>query len=64
MHASEQRTAYKGQLFSAPMDWRSIFDQLQPLENDVRVVDRPVVGELIEERVKVFTWVVRGVEGQ
>ena len=50
MYASKQRTAYKGQLFSAPMAWRSIFDQLQSLENDVRVVDLPVIGELLEKK--------------
>ena len=53
MYASEQRTAFKGQLYSAPMDWRSIVDQLQTLENDVRIVDLPVIGELLEKKVKI-----------
>ena len=46
MYASENRTAYKGHLFSAPMDWRSIFDQLQALEKELRIIDLPVYGEL------------------
>ena len=53
MYASEQRTAFKGQLYSAPMDWRSVVDQLQTLENDVRIVDLPVIGELLEKKVKI-----------
>ena len=53
MYSSAQRTAFKGQLFSAPMDWRSICDQLEALENEERVVDLPVLGEVLEKRVKI-----------
>ena len=53
MYASRQRTAFKGQLFSAPMDWRSINEQLEQMEKHERVVDLPVTGALLEKRVKI-----------
>ena len=53
MYSSAQRTAFKGQLFSAPMDWRSICDQLEALDNEERVVDLPVLGEVLEKRVNI-----------
>ena len=52
MYASKHRTAYKGQLFSAPMDWRSIQEQLEAAAKDVRFVDLPMHGEILEKRVK------------
>ena len=53
MYMSKQRVAYKGQLFSAPMDWRSIVDQLEDMQQAPRVVDLPVSGAILEKRVKV-----------
>ena len=49
MYASEKGIAHEGHVFSAPMDWRSIIDQFQALENDVRIIDLPVCGELLEK---------------
>ena len=52
MYSTNARVAFKGQLYSAPMDWRSIADQLDLLDRDVRVSDLPVVGELLQKRVR------------
>ena len=48
MYLTNSRVAYKGQLFSAPMDWRSIQDQLKQLGAGERVVDLPITGALLE----------------
>ena len=53
MYMSEQRVAFKGQLFSAPMDWLHIHEQIQELDAMPRVVDLPVSGEILTKRVKV-----------
>ncbi len=50
MYQTEQRVMFKGQLFSAPMDWPSMIRQLQELETQ-EVVSLPVVGEVLAARV-------------
>ena len=49
MYLTNIRVAYKGQLFSAPMDWRSTQDQLKRLDAGERVVDLPITGALLEK---------------
>ena len=34
MYQSESRVAFKGQVFSAPMDWTSMLQQLQQMDKD------------------------------
>ena len=53
MYMSKQRVAFKGQLFSAPMDWRSVMEQINDLDKQPRIVDLPVSGEMLEKRVRV-----------
>ena len=39
MYSSERRVAFKGQVFSAPMEWDSLLEQLQEMDREeVRVV--------------------------
>ena len=52
MYMSEQRVAFKGQLFSAPMDWLHIHEQIQELDAMPRVVDLPVSGEILTEEAR------------
>ena len=53
MYTSQERIAFKGQLFSAPMDWRSVLEQIKEMETAPRIVDLPVTGEILAKRVKV-----------
>ena len=61
MYASEVRTAFKGQIFSAPMDWRSMLQQLEEVEKkEVRRCtqerqgpDLPVLGQALAARVQI-----------
>ena len=53
MYMSQQRVAFKGQLFSAPMDWRCVLEQIKEMEESPRIVDLPVTGEILAKRVKV-----------
>ena len=51
MYMSQQRVAFKGQLFSAPMDWRSVLEQIKELEASPRIADLPITGEILAKRV-------------
>ena len=53
MYMTQQRVAFKGQLFSAPMDWRSVMEQIKEMEASPRIVDLPVSGEILTKRVKI-----------
>ena len=63
MFSAPTRVAFKGQIFSAPLDWSSLLKQLEELEaNEVRRVtgaggvlppDLPIVGQALAARVQV-----------
>ena len=53
MFSHEGRTAYKGQLFSAPLDWQSCLHQLQQMENSEEQIALPVMGAVLEARVSI-----------
>lgn len=50
MYVSQQRVAFNGQLFSAPMDWRSVMEQIKDVDKEPRIVDFPVSGEIWENK--------------
>ena len=53
MYQQEGRVAYKGQLFSAPMDWSSMVEQLKKLESTETHISLPVTGEVLASRVRI-----------
>jgi len=53
MFQSDSRIAFKGQVFSAPMDWNRMQEQLEDLDSqDVHIV-LPVTGAILASRVQV-----------
>ena len=52
MYSSERRVAFKGQVFSAPMDWSSLQDQLEIMDKGEVRVSLPVLGEVLMSRVR------------
>ena len=52
LHKSEVRTAFKGQLFSAPMDWAGMVKQLENMEHNEAYRCVPVSGEALAARVQ------------
>ena len=52
LYQIDGRIAYKGQLFSAPMDWASMMDQLEKMEKDEVHVSLPVTGAIFASRVR------------
>ena len=53
MYSLERRVAFKGQLYSAPMDWANIQAQLESMDNNEVQIALPVTGALLEARVRV-----------
>ena len=53
MYAPSGRVAFKGQVFSAPLDWGSVYCQLQAATNEGVYVALPLTGALLEARVRV-----------
>eukprot|EP00959_Pyramimonas_sp_CCMP1952_P194416 4065222-Pyramimonas_sp.AAC.1 len=53
MYQNEGRVAYKGQLFSAPMDWASMVEQMKKLEAGSLHIALPVTGAVLANRVRV-----------
>ena len=53
LFSTDERVAYKGQIFSAPMDWKDIQQQLEDLESRDSFISLPVTGELLAKRVQV-----------
>ena len=45
MYQHENRIAFKGQMFSAPMNWNDLLKQLQEMEKDEKVAGRKRIGE-------------------
>ena len=52
MYSSERRVAFKGQVFSAPMDWSSTLEQLEKIEKGEERIILPVLGEVLIARVR------------
>ena len=52
LYQNEGRVQFKGQLFSAPMDWNSITEQLQRMEKQETLISLPVSGAVLAQRVK------------
>jgi hypothetical protein len=53
MSRQEGRVAFKGQLFSAPMDWASMLEQLQSMEKKGALIALPVVGTVLATRIRI-----------
>ena len=53
MYSAETRVAFKGQVYSAPMDWADMQQQLQEMEKQESVVALPVVGSVLASRVQI-----------
>ena len=51
MYSAQHRVAFKGQIFSAPMDWYSMQQQLEQLDKEETRVVLPLTGELLTARV-------------
>ena len=60
MHAGTGRVLFKGQLFSAPMDWTGILEQLEKSQEDGALISLPVQGAVLAARVCVAIVVIRG----
>ena len=56
LHAGKGRIAFKGQCFSATMDFEELAKQLKVLEKDEegQKVELPVTGELLAARVRIY----------
>ncbi len=54
LYQAKGRIAFKGQMFSAPMDWRNVMQQVQALENKETQIALPITGEILATRVRVF----------
>ena len=53
MYKSPGRVAFKGQVFSAPMDWRSMLDQLDAAAQEESQICIPHTGEILALRVRI-----------
>ena len=53
MYAGTGRVLFKGQLFSAPMDWTGILEQLEKSQEDGALISLPVQGSVLAARVRV-----------
>ena len=53
MYQATSRIAFKGQVFSAPMDWNSTLEQLQDMEKKDTLVCLPKVGKVLESEVRI-----------
>ncbi len=51
VYAHHGRDCFKGQLFSAPMDWSAVVQQFQDLESKGSLAALPVVGAVLSARV-------------
>ena len=52
LYDQQVRVAFKGQLFSAPMDWQNIRKQLEDISKDETKIVLPVHGEILATRVR------------
>ena len=54
MYSAQTRVAFKGQVFSAPMDWAAIQQQPQKIDKEESTVMLPVVGSALASRIRVL----------
>ena len=52
LYSNQGRVAFKGQLFSAPMDWASMVEQLEAMEKEETLISIPVTGAVLAQRVR------------
>ena len=53
IYESRGRVLFKGQLFSAPMNWEDLLEQLQELEAHEPHISLPVQGAVLAARVRI-----------
>ena len=53
MYQNDTRIAFKGQVYSAPMDWRSTIEQLEELDASETHISLPIVGAVLAHRVQI-----------
>ena len=53
LYQATQRVAFKGQVFSAPMDWSSMIEQLQQMEKKDALIALPHVGAVLASKVRI-----------
>ena len=53
MYQASSRVAFKGQVFSAPMDWTSMLQQLQEMEKKEALIALPHTGSSLASMVKI-----------
>ena len=53
MYSAESRVAFKGQIFTAPMDWLCIQKQLHEMDAGETAVALPLLGPILQARVQV-----------
>ena len=53
MYAGTGRVLFNGQLFSGPMDWTGILEQLEKSQEDGALISLPVQGSVLAARVRV-----------
>jgi hypothetical protein len=53
MYEGRGRVLFKGQLFSAPMDWAGILEQLEQSGSEDPLISLPVQGAVLAARVRV-----------
>lgn len=51
MYQQTARVAFKGQFFSAPMDWNSMAQQIKDMEKETKI-SLPIVGAVLATRVR------------
>ena len=51
LYSQKVRLAYKGQSFSAPMNWKQVQEQLEEIDRGEKKIVLPVVGEVLASRV-------------
>ena len=52
MYRHESRVAFRGQVFSAPMDWNNMLQQLDAMEKETTHISLPLTGEVLAARVQ------------
>ena len=53
LYAGTGRVLFRGQMFSAPMDWMGILEQLEKSGTETPLISLPVVGAVLAARVRV-----------
>ena len=54
--AGQGRVLFKGQLFSAPMDWAELLTQLEKSRSEDALIPLPVPGAVLAARVAAVVW--------